>query len=214
MAKRLPNIHIDGFTIDNSLVPPPQGLPPKVTIHHVESYASSFVTSGQSTYDVIRICSLAANVENNDPGSVVENAMAMLKPGGYIEWDELDTAHYNLVKTDFTRPAFQSQSLLKRIRHHSHTLSPCGWIDSLPDILARHGLQVEGRQHRYRLPFAYAKLENDNSFKEFEDLSYGLADKDEGRELRQSMAAAKEECDQMGHMVTADLVIVAGRKVY
>ncbi|KAL8895395.1 MAG: hypothetical protein Q9192_003656 [Flavoplaca navasiana] len=205
---------MDGFTIDDSLVPPPSGLPAGVTIHKVESYTSNFVTSGQPTYDVIRICNLAANVQNNDPGSVVKNAMAMLKPGGYIEWDELDTARYSLVKTDLTHPASQLQTLLRHIHHHSDMLSPCGWIDSLPDILGRYGLQVEGRQHRYRLPFAYAKIENGKSFKEFVDLSYRLADKDEGMELRQLMATAKEECDRMGHMVTADLVIVVGRKVY
>ena len=214
MAKRLPNIHMDGFTIDNSLVPPPSGLPPGVTIHKVEGYTSNFVKSGQPTYDVIRICNLAANVQKNDPGSVVKNAMAMLKPGGYIEWDELDTARYSLVKTDLTNPPSQLQTLLKQIHHHFDMLSPRGWIDSLPDILGRYGLQVDGSQHRYRLPFAYAKIENDKSFKEFMDLSYQLADKDEGMELRQLMATAKEECDRMGHMVTADLVIVVGRKVY
>ncbi|KAI4265718.1 MAG: hypothetical protein L6R38_009222 [Xanthoria sp. 2 TBL-2021] len=214
MAKRLPNIQIDGFAIDTSSVPPPQWLPPNVTIRRVESYTTDLAPNGQSTYDVIRISNLGASIEDNDPGSVVKNAMAMLKPGGYIEWDELDTAHYSVVKPNPTHSASRLKALLKHVHEHDQILGARGWIDSLPDILARYGLQVQAGQHRYRLPFAYANVENDNCFKEFEELSYRLVDQEDGKKLRQLMAAAKEDCDQLGQMITADLVIVVGRKVY
>lgn len=214
MAKKLPNIQIDGFTIDTSSAPPPQWLPPRVTIRKVASYTTDLATEEQPTYDVVRISNLAGCIEDNDPGSVVKNAMAMLKPGGYIEWDELDTAHYGIVKSDPTTSASRLHALLKHVHDHEHTLGPRGWIDSLPDILARYGLQVQPGQHRYRLPFAYANIENANCFEEFEDLSHRLNDQEDGKELRRLMVAAKEDCDQLGQVITADLVVAVGRKVY
>ncbi|KAL8848077.1 MAG: hypothetical protein Q9221_006879 [Calogaya cf. arnoldii] len=214
MAKKLPNVQIDGFAIDTSIVPPSQSLPPKVTIRRVQSYTTDLAQNGQPAYDIVRISNLAASIEDNDPGSVVKNAMAKLKPGGYIQWDELDTAHYGIVKSNPTHSASRLQTLLKFVHENDNTLSPRGWIDSLPDILARYGLQVQAGHHRYRLPFAYAHMENDNCFKDFEELSYRLVEPGDGKKLRQLMAAAKEDCDRLRQMVTADLVVVVGRKVY
>ncbi|CAO1600409.1 hypothetical protein XANCAGTX0491_004099 [Xanthoria calcicola] len=214
MAKRLPDIQLDGFAIDTSSVPPLQWLPPKVTIRKVESFTADLASNGQPAYDVIRISNLGASIEDNDPGSVVKTAMALLKPGGYIEWDELDTAHYSIVNSNPTHSTSRLQALLKHVDEHDHLLGARGWIDSLPDILARFGLQVHAGPHRYRLPFAYANVETDNWFKEFKELSYRLVNQKDGKELRQLMAAAKEDCDRLGQMITADLVIVVGRKVY
>ncbi|KAL8682029.1 MAG: hypothetical protein Q9186_001905 [Xanthomendoza sp. 1 TL-2023] len=160
MAKRLPEITIDGFAIDLSNAPSPQWLPPNVTIQKVDNYTTDLPKDDHSTYDVVRVANLAAFIEDNNPGPVIKNVLAML------------------------------------------------------NILARYGLQVKSGQHRYRLPFAYAKIDNDTCFKDFEKLSYRMEDQEEGRELRQQMASAKEECDDGGHAITADLVVAVGRKEY
>ncbi|KAL8779280.1 MAG: hypothetical protein Q9213_007012 [Squamulea squamosa] len=214
MAKKIPEVPIDGFAIDTSKTPPPQWLPRNVTIRRVESYVVNPVTDPQPAYDVIRISNLAAFIDNNDPGSVIKNAMAMLKPGGYIQWDELDTAHYGIVKPDPTTEAPHLHALVNCVHDHDHGRGPRGWINSLPDILARYGLQVQAGAHRYRLPSAYANVENENCFKEFEELSYQMDDKQQGEDLRQLMAAARRDCEQLGQAITADLVVAVGRKVY
>ncbi|KAL8672663.1 MAG: hypothetical protein Q9224_007564, partial [Gallowayella concinna] len=121
--------------------------------------------------------------------------MANQEPGGYIQWDEVDTAHRIILQSNPPTPTPRLRALLNHVHDHEHSLGPRGWIDSLPDILARYGLQVKSGQHRYRLPFAYAKIDNDTCFKDFEKLSYRMEDQEGGRELRQQMASAKEECD-------------------
>ncbi|KAL8799012.1 MAG: hypothetical protein Q9182_006224 [Xanthomendoza sp. 2 TL-2023] len=232
MAKRLPEITIDGFAIDLTNTPLPQWLPPNVTIRKVDNYTTDLPKDEQSTYDVVRVANLATSIEDNNPGPVIKNILTMLsecqtslyvgvpvltlmaneEPGGYIQWDEVDTAHRSIVQSNPSVPISEMNSLLNHVHNHEHSLGPRGWIDSLPDILARYGLQVHAGQHRFRLPFAYAKIDNDTCFKDFEELSYRLGDHDDGRELRRQMTAAKEECEKGGHAITADLVVAVGRK--
>ncbi|KAL8801205.1 MAG: hypothetical protein Q9200_007015 [Gallowayella weberi] len=212
MAKRLPEITIDGFAIDLSKVPSPQWLPPNVTIRKVDNYTTDLPKDEQSTYDVVRVANLTTSIEDNNPGPVIKNVLTMLKPGGYIQWDEVDTAHRSIVQSNPSIPISQMNALLNHVHNHEHSLGPRGWINSLPDILARYGLQVQPGQHRFRLPFAYAKIDNDTCFKDFEELSYQLGDEDEGNELRRQIIAAKEECEEGGHAITADLVVAVGRK--
>ncbi|KAL8731023.1 MAG: hypothetical protein Q9166_003674 [cf. Caloplaca sp. 2 TL-2023] len=214
MAKKLPNVKIEGFTIDTLMAPPAHWLPPNVAIRKVDSFTTEVSKDDLQSYDIVRVANLAKHIEDNNPGPVIKNVLAMLKPGGYVQWDELDTAHYGIVRLDPTIPAPRLHALLKRVHDHQHALGPRGWIDSLPDILARYGLQIQPGQHRHRLPFAYAKAENDSCFAEFEALSYRLEDQQDRQELRQLMTAAREDCEQLGQAVMVDLVVAVGRKVY
>ncbi|KAI4246362.1 MAG: hypothetical protein L6R40_002030 [Gallowayella cf. fulva] len=213
MARKLPEVKLDGFAIDTSSAPSPQWLPPNVRLRQVDNFTDDLLKGEQEAYDIVRIANLAGFIVDNNPGPVIQNAMAMLKPGGYIEWDELDSAHHGVVRSTSTAPSPRIHELLRCVHDHEHALGPRGWINSLPDILARHGLQVPLGQHRYRLPLAYAKVDNDTWFEEFEALSYRLESQEHGNELRRLMIAAKEACAKDEQAVTADLVIAVGRKI-
>ncbi|KAL9050695.1 MAG: hypothetical protein Q9206_004986, partial [Seirophora lacunosa] len=81
LAKKLPpTTTLEGYGIDASSAPPPQCLPANVSIHKVSSYSTPFPGPHrvQENYDIIHITNIADSIEDNNPGPVIKNAMAML----------------------------------------------------------------------------------------------------------------------------------------
>ncbi|KAL8713263.1 MAG: hypothetical protein Q9225_006807 [Loekoesia sp. 1 TL-2023] len=215
LAKKLQTtVRLDGFDVDISHAPPPQWLPINVTIRAVDSYTSRPPETLIQAYDIVRVANIASSIKDNDPGAVIKNVIAMLKPGGYIQWQEADTAHRRIIKSNPSLPSPRLEVLLKYVEDQENSLGPRGWIDSLPDILARYGLGVLAVQHRHRMPDAYAKVETDCCFLEFEHLARVLDAQGEGRgeRLREMLALAAEECAGNGQGVRVDVVVAVARK--
>ncbi|KAL8644757.1 MAG: hypothetical protein Q9210_007088, partial [Variospora velana] len=81
LAKKLPaSTTLHGYGIDISSAPPPQSLPANISIHRVPSYTDPFPFPDDllESYDIILINSLASSIKDNNPGPVIQNAMAML----------------------------------------------------------------------------------------------------------------------------------------
>ncbi|KAL8835225.1 MAG: hypothetical protein Q9170_003421 [Blastenia crenularia] len=215
MAKKLlPPIKLDGYDIDISHAPPPQWLPPNVTITAVDSYTTKPPDHLLQSYHIVRVANIASSIIDNDPSPVIKNVMQMLRPGGYIQWHEPDTAHRRIVKSDAALPSPHLMDLLKYVEDREYELGPRGWVDSLPDILTRWGLEVPVGGHRYWLPDKYVKVETDRFLLEVEEVA-GKKDKrvqGSGGELRALVRKAGEECARNGQGVRCDMVVVIGRK--
>ncbi|KAL8931773.1 MAG: hypothetical protein Q9216_007078, partial [Gyalolechia sp. 2 TL-2023] len=180
LAKKLhAPVRLDGFDVDVSLVPPPQWLPKNVTIRALGNYTDKLPEHMIQAYDIVRVANIASTVKDNNPGDVVKNVMAMLKPNGYIQWHEPDTAHRHIllstpnhnhpqttgatttaaIPTPTPNPTPHLSTLLRFLSDNEASSSPRGWIDSLPDILTRYGLEAVRAGHRFRMPDAYVEVE-------------------------------------------------------
>lgn len=47
-------------------------------------------------FDVVHVRLVTVVVKNNDPRPVLANLTKLLKPGGYLQWDETDTMNYTI----------------------------------------------------------------------------------------------------------------------
>ena len=124
------------------------------------------------------------------------HADLLLEPGGYLQWNELDFGHRRVIKADPTAYTPHLTALLQYVQIWEDSLGPKGWIESLPDIFSRYGME-KAKLQRVKMSEAYMKYDNDKSLSAYEEFSYAVLDqrrRGEGEMLRELVARAGEEC--------------------
>ncbi|KAL8748285.1 MAG: hypothetical protein Q9184_007431 [Pyrenodesmia sp. 2 TL-2023] len=240
LTKRLgnlpPSLQLDNYDIDASSSPSSTWLPANISIKQISLIDSEVPASLHDYYDVIHLSNLAAHIKDNSPDQLVKNVMSMLstchsplssflssanglpcptEPGGWMQWHEPDTANRCIVKNNLSLPSPRLEALLRLVSElETHRPGPRGWINSLPDILARYGLEVPVGDHRYRMSDVYTTVETDRFLLEMEDFARVLDGEREGggEDLRGSVKAAAEECACNGLGVRTDMVVAVARK--
>ncbi|MCJ1432519.1 hypothetical protein MMC27_001876 [Xylographa pallens] len=90
LAAALPSsVRFDGFDISLEQAPAASFLPANVHMHHWNMFdepPQEFV--GQ--FDIVHVRLVTLVIKNNDPVRLIENLRKLLKPGGYLQWDEVD----------------------------------------------------------------------------------------------------------------------------
>ncbi|KAL8685248.1 MAG: hypothetical protein Q9218_007882 [Villophora microphyllina] len=217
LAKKLgPSVQLDGFDYDLSLAPPIDWLPKNVALYKSANFnwiEDKFLGS----YDVVRVGNIANHVFDNDPGSLMEKFIAMLKPGGYLQWNQPDTAHRRILKLNPGDPTPKTSALLAYVNEQEDgIIGPHTWISDLPDTFVRYGLEVPVYQHRFKIPNAYAQAAHDVGWLAMENHSCDVdcleGFEGKGVEIRRMMEGALVECLRMGNCVVCDMVVVVGKK--
>ncbi|KAI0012740.1 S-adenosyl-L-methionine-dependent methyltransferase [Xylariaceae sp. FL0662B] len=84
-----PNAVLDGSDISPSLFPPPSELPANVTLT-VLDIKQPVPQELHGKYDLVHVRMLVAGMLPNDWAPAVQNLSRMLKPGGFLQWEEGD----------------------------------------------------------------------------------------------------------------------------
>ncbi|CAG8971543.1 hypothetical protein HYALB_00005439 [Hymenoscyphus albidus] len=114
LQKQSTTIQLDGFDIDISQCPPSQWLPPNIEFRLWNAF-NDVPTSLHGVYDLVHIRLFMINIKNNDPSAIIQNAYKMLKPGGWLQWEEVDNTNNHLVKLDDSLEVPAMESLLNYI---------------------------------------------------------------------------------------------------
>ena len=89
----LPHLHytslIDGFDISADHFPAREWLPSNVSLRMLDIF-EGLPPHLTELYDIVHIRTFAVIVRNCDPEALLRNLIKMLKPGGYLQWDEMD----------------------------------------------------------------------------------------------------------------------------
>jgi SAM-dependent methyltransferase len=91
-----PTCELDGFDISDSQFPPPEQLPNNVKLQLLDA-KGPVPAHLQNRYDIINIRLLTAGLFEADWEIVAKNVMSMLKPGGWVQWQEADVAQSRLL---------------------------------------------------------------------------------------------------------------------
>ncbi|KAI0842423.1 hypothetical protein F5Y06DRAFT_127382 [Hypoxylon sp. FL0890] len=84
-----PNAVLHGSDISPSLFPPPGELPANVTLT-VLDIKQPIPQELHGKYDLVHVRMLVAGMLPNDWAPAVQNLSLMLKPGGFLQWEEGD----------------------------------------------------------------------------------------------------------------------------
>ncbi|MCJ1381958.1 hypothetical protein MMC17_005070 [Xylographa soralifera] len=110
LAAALPSsIRFDGFDISLEQAPAASFLPANVYMHHWNMFdepPQEFV--GQ--FDIVHVRLVTLVIKNNDPILLIENLRKLLKPGGYLQWDEVDAigCYIRAAESGMATPALEA----------------------------------------------------------------------------------------------------------
>ncbi|KAI1086721.1 hypothetical protein F5B19DRAFT_478075 [Rostrohypoxylon terebratum] len=79
---------LDGFDVNPVNFPAPTFLPASVTLKKLDILAKPLPEELISTYDIVHARALTSIIVNQDLGPILSTALALLKPGGWLQWEE------------------------------------------------------------------------------------------------------------------------------
>lgn len=84
--------HLHGFDISTEQFPHKEWLPRNITLRAWNAFEDILADTAEK-YDLIHIRLFGIALQSGDTRPVLRKVFEMLKPGGHIQWDELNEAH-------------------------------------------------------------------------------------------------------------------------
>ncbi|KAK3291709.1 S-adenosyl-L-methionine-dependent methyltransferase [Chaetomium fimeti] len=167
-ARQLPEAQLDGLDYNLLQSPPQKWLPPNVQMRHWNIF-DDIPDDLVGKYDLVHTRLLVLVVESKNPRAIIRNLRKLLKPGGYLQWDELDTVHMTVKKLD---PKRQTPAL-DQLRDWSWADGRHDWTVRLPEFLAEEGFQ-DARADFIEDPLELARAFNEQHLLTAEEFAEGL----------------------------------------
>jgi len=211
LARRLPaSCSFVGLDISNDQFPNPDWTPANVTFRVANAMEDPPVDL-QGQFDVVHVRLFFCVVENNDPLPMLSHCLKLLKPGGYLQWDEYDPANTGVAAVSSKAPTQALYDMLQAFARQR----PLGWIERLDDNFREEGVQSV-QLIRARPPYELLKAYSEMlliAHLEHASLHDCMEAVESGDRVRKVIVDCAEELRHGGacnHM----LQIVIGRKPY
>ncbi|KAJ5150915.1 uncharacterized protein N7482_010167 [Penicillium canariense] len=91
LASQLPeSVQLDGFDLSEEQFPARYIWPANVTFDKLDAFGD-VPDHLANKYDVVHLRFWCCIVRNNDPTRLIRHAAGLLKPGGYLQWEDANT---------------------------------------------------------------------------------------------------------------------------
>ncbi|KAF4214802.1 hypothetical protein CNMCM8980_000041 [Aspergillus fumigatiaffinis] len=144
LLRQLPNAKLHGFDISSEQYPAPGFLPPNVSLSKLD-ILGEIPEEYREKFDVVhaRLLVQVVNQAGSDPVPVIQNMMKLLKPGGYLQWEEPndDASKRPIVKADPANSSENAEKLLQRLDARFRAATPASWSVALAETFKEQGLQ-------------------------------------------------------------------------
>ncbi|KAM0815688.1 putative Methyltransferase domain-containing protein [Seiridium cardinale] len=157
------SVELHGFDISLDQIGPKPWRPANIHMHTwniFEDPDPRFI----GYFDVVHVKLVTVVVRNDDPRPILANLSKLLKPGGYLQWDEVDTIGCS-IKTVPGVSARNLDQLFSQVRGHDT------WKYQLTNVLDENGY-TESQLYTYEYPLGMASFWSDlymTTWKEFAD---------------------------------------------
>ena len=207
VARAYPTATCDGFDISLVQAPPAIWLPKNVSFSQWDMLQPP-PADRVGTYDIVHIRLVTIVIEKKDPVGAIRNLAALLKPNGYIQWDEIElsdtvVAHAagEMGKVDAVR---EMDGLMKG--HGSHE-----WVLKLPELMNENGFEG-AKLWRVKPDMTWVKLYTDCHTLSFAEIASKLPEGSDRRKEFQRMVEEVGEETKQGAVHGVAKVICVGRK--
>ena len=159
-----------------------------------------------AAYDVVHVRLLFVVVRNENPGTILENLKRLLKPGGYLQWDELAVSQSFILRTgeDVKAPLME--------RRVSGMKGVGRWVGELGKWMERSGFgDVRGWEVEEREGLARAFFDNHLAKDREMGEGEGEGEGEEGEEGVRGVEGIYEE-SKGGAVICTPKVVWTGRK--
>ncbi|KAK2750319.1 hypothetical protein FQN57_003799 [Myotisia sp. PD_48] len=172
LARELPpSARLDGFDISLANAPSRQWCPSNVTLRQWNIF-DEVPEELIGKYDIVHLRLLILVVENSDPRPIIRKAFKMLKPGGYIQWDDLNYPDTH-VRTAGSFSSMQTTAF-DSLREFVYSNGRHDWVLQLPQILMSEGFE-NARQFHFSDRDDLAKANGDQHLLTMEEFATSLA---------------------------------------
>ncbi|QKX54345.1 uncharacterized protein TRUGW13939_01431 [Talaromyces rugulosus] len=155
VAREIPTAQLDGAEVDFTKAPHASWLPQNVTLQSWDIFEDpppSFI----GKYDFVHVRLLVLVLSGLDAKPVLRRLLQLLKPGGTLQWDDLDCMNMHVKKVD---PSVLAPAL-DEICTLSYSSGRHDWLLSLPEMLEAEGFQ-HAQLHHYSEGPAMTRAFND-----------------------------------------------------
>ncbi|TGJ87184.1 hypothetical protein E0Z10_g1623 [Xylaria hypoxylon] len=91
LSRKHRSLQLNGYDINEVNFPPPAFLPGSITLTKLDVLSKMLPEEALSTFDVVHIRAFSSIIINNNTMTLLSTALAMLKPGGWLQWEEWGT---------------------------------------------------------------------------------------------------------------------------
>lgn len=107
-------IEMYGFDIQPSHFPTAACTPPNVHLLRQDVLNDEFPAEFVESFDIVHVRAFSSLIKNNETSPLCRAAMKLLKPGGYLQWEENDMSNVNAVIDG--EPAPQTAMLMQLLK--------------------------------------------------------------------------------------------------
>ncbi|KAL6856810.1 S-adenosyl-L-methionine-dependent methyltransferase [Trichoderma novae-zelandiae] len=132
-----PTVQLDGFDISDEQFPHESNVPSNVHFRIADAF-SKIPDDCFEKYDVVHIRYLGCIVRGGNPERIFQHALDLLKPGGYLHWDEGDLSPEKLLIKGAEAEAFATFAR----QGYAALNFTFSWVGDLPKYAQKAGLEV------------------------------------------------------------------------
>ena len=170
LASTLPtSVQLDGFDITLTQAPPGVWLPKNINMS-IWNVFEDVPKHLAGKFDIVHVRLLLLVVSNATVESVVRRLAELLKPGGYLQWDELSCYEHYVKTVDPTVPTPGFQEMHKIMDGRGQM----DWTLRLPTTMNENGFE-KGAIYQYFDSSGFAKANTDMLLIMLEEFGKGLA---------------------------------------
>ncbi|OGM45327.1 hypothetical protein ABOM_005619, partial [Aspergillus bombycis] len=119
-----PSARVTAYDITDTHFPAPEYWPSNLKFEKLDSLGAPS-PSLVCQFDVVHLRMWAFNIRDNDPGQLIRNAAKLLKPGGYLQWEDARFGR-NVVRGDAVLEVRQVMQRMSNASKHNFQ-----WLDQL-----------------------------------------------------------------------------------
>ncbi|KAF7592364.1 hypothetical protein BBP40_000347 [Aspergillus hancockii] len=143
VARELPQTNLDGLDICLTQAPHRHWLPSNITLFEWNVFDETVPSELVGKYGLVHVRSLALVLAGKDPKPVIRNIYQLVKPGGHLQWEELDYKSMCVKQID---PAVEAPALEELVKLH-YSDGCHDWTLALPQLLNKERFQYTQEEH-------------------------------------------------------------------
>ncbi len=208
VAREYPSARLDGFDINVSQAPPMQWLAPNITLRTwniFEPVPEDLI----GIYDIVHVRLLVLVVQKDNLRNVIRTLLRLLKPGGYIQWDELNYpgTHIEISKNSAHTPA------LHELRERIYSEGRNDWTLRLPDLFAEEGL-LDNKLYHFQDPPDLFRANSEQHLLTMEEFASSLKSTDRREVAAELFRLIRDAGNEIsgGAALSMPRVVCVGRK--
>ncbi|OJZ83591.1 hypothetical protein ASPFODRAFT_83056 [Aspergillus luchuensis CBS 106.47] len=127
-------LQLDGLDVDLKNAPVPEWVTPSISLRHWNIF-DEVPEDLRGKYDVVHLRLLVLVVQESNPLPIIDKVFQLLKPGGYIQWDDLNYPDTIVAKPPTAQLSNQASPACDAFVQFAQSNGRNDWVLDLPQSL-------------------------------------------------------------------------------